>query len=145
MDFHNARYPRDLVGLQAGHLMDFYRANARDMRDRLARALPRWSASVPGYGVVLGMYAFGLEETGDYARAEALGRQAVALEPLDCWAHHAVAHVMVIDWTLAEAAARGGLTDLAEALAHERLALKPHSPVAMRFLDQARSQPGRSS
>jgi hypothetical protein len=34
----------------------------------------------------------------------------------------------VIDWTLTEAAVRGGLTDLAEALAHERLALKPHSP-----------------
>jgi hypothetical protein len=94
MDFHNVRYPRDLLALQSGHLLDFYRANARELRDRIARALPHWPAAVPGHGIVLGMYAFGLEETGDYARGEAMGREAIALDPLDCWAHHAVAHVM---------------------------------------------------
>jgi tetratricopeptide (TPR) repeat protein len=94
MDFHNVRYPRDLLALQSGHGMDFFRANARELRDRIARALPHWPASLPGHSIVLGMYAFGLEETGDYARAEAMGREATALEPLDCWAHHAVAHVM---------------------------------------------------
>jgi hypothetical protein len=93
-DFHNVRYPRDLVALQCGHLMDFFRASARSLRDRIARALPHWSPAAPDHGVVLGMYAFGLEEAGDYARAEAMGRRAVELEPLDCWAHHAVAHVM---------------------------------------------------
>ena len=94
LDRHNADYPLDLLGLQAGHLMDFFRANARDLRDRIARALPRWSPDVPGYPIVLGMYAFGLEETGDYVRAEHHGRRAVDLDPRDCWAHHAVAHVM---------------------------------------------------
>jgi tetratricopeptide (TPR) repeat protein len=94
MDLHNVAHPRDLLGLQAGHLMDFFRASARDLRDRLARALPRWTASTPGHSIVLGMYAFGLEETGDYARAEAVGREALDGEPYDCWAHHAVAHVM---------------------------------------------------
>lgn len=94
MDFHNMRYPRDLAALQAGHLMDFYRGSARDLRDRVARALAHWSPDVPGYHAVLGMHAFGLEESGDYARAEEVGRRAIDLEPLDCWAHHAVAHVM---------------------------------------------------
>ena len=94
MDFHNMRYPRDLAALQCGHLMDFFRGSARDLRDRVARALPSWSADVPGFHSVLGFYAFGLEESGDYPRAEAIGRRAVELEPLDCWAHHAVAHVM---------------------------------------------------
>jgi hypothetical protein len=40
------------------------------------------------------MYAFGLEETADYARAERYGRESVALEPRDGWGWHAVAHVM---------------------------------------------------
>ena len=51
---HNADYPRDLLGLQAGHLMDFYRANARNLRDRIARVLPHWSPDMPGYSILLG-------------------------------------------------------------------------------------------
>jgi hypothetical protein len=94
LDFHNLRHPFDLVGLQVGHLADFFRGNARDLRDRIARVLPRWSPAVPGYHALLGMQAFGLEEAGDYARAEDSGRRAIDLEPLDSWAHHAVAHVM---------------------------------------------------
>ncbi|QTF91745.1 tetratricopeptide repeat protein [Halomonas sp. BM-2019] len=94
LDRHNLRYPHDMAALQAGHLTDFYRANARDLRDRLARVLPKWSPDIPGYSIALGMYAFGLEETGAYGRAEETGRQALDLEPRDCWAHHAVAHVM---------------------------------------------------
>ncbi|MBK1698350.1 tetratricopeptide repeat protein [Rhodovibrio salinarum] len=94
LDRLNMRYPHDLLALQSGHLMDFYRGNARNLRDRVTRVLPAWTADVPGYSIVLGFQAFGLEECGDYARAEAAGREALAREPLDCWAHHAVAHVM---------------------------------------------------
>lgn len=94
LDVHCMHFPLDIVGLQAGHLIDFYRANTRNLRDRIARVLPKWSNDLPGYGTVLGMYAFGLEETGDYGRAEATGREAVERQHFDCWAHHAVAHVM---------------------------------------------------
>ena len=94
LDLHNMRHPRDLLALQGGHVVDVFRAHARGLRDRVARVLPHWSPSVPGFGVVLGMYAFGLEECGDYARAEETGRRALDAEPRDCWAHHAVAHVM---------------------------------------------------
>jgi hypothetical protein len=39
------------------------------------------------------MAAFGLEECGDFARADIYGRQAVEADPRDGWAVHAVAHV----------------------------------------------------
>jgi tetratricopeptide (TPR) repeat protein len=94
LDRHNISYPQDLLAIQSGHLIDFYRANGRNLRDRLARVLPKWSTDLPGYSILLGMYAFGLEENGDYTRAEETGRRAVELQPLDCWAHHAVTHVM---------------------------------------------------
>jgi hypothetical protein len=87
-------YPRDALALQAGHLVDFYTGDSRMIRDRIARALPNWSSGMPGYHAVLGMHAFGLEETGLYARAEAAGRRAVELEPRDAWAWHAVTHCM---------------------------------------------------
>jgi tetratricopeptide (TPR) repeat protein len=87
-------YPRDALALQAGHLIDFYTGDARMLRDRIARALPAWSKGIPGYHAVVGMYAFGLEETGRYREAEQLGRHGVELEPRDGWAQHAVAHVM---------------------------------------------------
>jgi tetratricopeptide (TPR) repeat protein len=94
LDHHHARHPFDIVALQVGHLADFFRANARSLRDRIARTLPRWSADMPGHSILLGMYAFGLEESGQYAQAEDAGRTALDAQPLDCWAHHAVAHVM---------------------------------------------------
>lgn len=94
LDLLGMRFPHDLVALQVGHQIDFFRANARNLRDRIARTLPAWSADMPGYSIVLGMLSFGLEETGDYARAEETGRRALDLQPLDCWAHHAVTHVM---------------------------------------------------
>lgn len=45
----------------------------------------------------------------------------------------------VIDWTLAEAAIRAGMRETAEALAQERLALKPHSPISLGFLSRTRA------
>jgi tetratricopeptide (TPR) repeat protein len=87
-------YPRDALALQVGHVVDFFVGDSRMLRDRIARALPAWSPSMPGYHAVLGMHAFGLEETGDYAQAERQGRRGVELEPRDGWSQHAVAHVM---------------------------------------------------
>ncbi|TRC72580.1 tetratricopeptide repeat protein [Mesorhizobium sp. WSM4307] len=86
--------PLDALALQVGHQIDFFTGNARMLRDRIARALPSWQGGMPGYHAILGMQAFGLEEMGDYARAEQLGRAAVEIEPRDGWAQHAVAHVM---------------------------------------------------
>ncbi|MBO3275441.1 tetratricopeptide repeat protein [Pseudomonas schmalbachii] len=87
-------YPHDSLALQAGQQIDFFTGDTRMLRDRLARAMLHWTPDRSGYHAVLGMYAFGLEENGDYANAERLGRTAVELQPRDSWAQHAVAHVM---------------------------------------------------
>jgi hypothetical protein len=89
----SARYPRDLLALQAGHQVDFFTGDSRMLRDRIARVRPHWNDAMPGHHAVLGMHAFGLEETGDYAQAERTGRKAIDLQPRDTWAWHAVAHV----------------------------------------------------
>ena len=89
----SVRWPRDLLALQVGHQLDFFQGDSRMLRDRIARALPAWDHGIDGYHAVLGMHAFGLEETADYAQAELQGRRAVDLEPRDGWAWHAVAHV----------------------------------------------------
>jgi len=90
----SAENPRDLLALIAGHQLDFFTGNSRMLRDRISRAMPHWSRSTPGYHSMLGMHAFGLEEMGDYARAEAKGHEALSLERFDGWARHAVAHVL---------------------------------------------------
>lgn len=87
-------FPLDALALQAGHQIDFFTGNARMLRDRIGRALPAWDKEMPGCHAIFGMQAFGLEEMGDYQRAEQFGRAAVELEPRDGWAQHAVAHVM---------------------------------------------------
>jgi len=87
-------YPRDLLAVQVAHVGDFFLGQSTLLRDRMAQVLPHWSDDVPSYGYVLGMYAFGLEETANYAGAEAKGRRALELNSRDPWAVHAVAHVM---------------------------------------------------
>jgi tetratricopeptide (TPR) repeat protein len=87
-------YPRDLLALQVAHVGDFYTGASTMLRDRVAQVLPEWDSSVPGYNYVLGMYAFGLEETALYSRAEDMGRRALEINPFDAWSVHAVTHVM---------------------------------------------------
>src|SRR5262245_21560532 len=87
-------HPHDMLAIQTAHLVDFLRGDSLNLRNRIARVLPHWSPSVPGYSYLLGMYAFGLEECNQYAEAEDTARRALALEPRDGWAVHAGAHVM---------------------------------------------------
>ena len=94
LDRHLMRYPFDLVAHQAVTLLDGYLGRFRWVRDRTARALPFWSKDMPGYGTILAFHGFGLEEAGDYSRAEDESREAAELEPHSFWPHHTVAHVM---------------------------------------------------
>ncbi len=101
-DFHRAselygkiviEHPRDLLAVQVAHVIDFYLGQQRMLRDRVASVLPHWENGMPGFGYVLGMLAFGLEETNLFDRAEFTGRRALELDRHDAWAVHAVTHV----------------------------------------------------
>ena len=65
-----ARYPRDAMAIQCAHLMDFFRGDAVNLRDRVGRVIQHWHESVLGYSYILGMQAFGFEEFNQYDKAE---------------------------------------------------------------------------
>ena len=94
--------PHDVFALQVAHVGDFFLGASSLLRDRVAQVLPEWDADTPGYGYVLGMHAFGLEENGLYPRAEDTGRLALEKNQRDPWAVHAVAHVMEMQGRLRE-------------------------------------------
>ncbi len=87
-------HPRDILALKLVAYTHFYLGASDQMRDSVAQVRYAWNEDVPGYPAVLGMHAFGLEETGNYAAAEREGRRAVELDPEDLWAVHAIAHVL---------------------------------------------------
>jgi tetratricopeptide (TPR) repeat protein len=99
--------PHDVLALATAHALDFRLGRRGMLRDRLAQALPAWNAAMPGYASVLAMYAFGLEENGQYRRAEKLARRALSIDPRHPGAIHALAHVMEM-----EGRAREGLAFL---------------------------------
>jgi tetratricopeptide (TPR) repeat protein len=95
-------HPHDLFALRLQHNATFWLGRNHAMRDAIARAFPAWDESRPGYGFVLGMYCFALEESGDYARAEPYGRRAVEMNEDDVWSIHAVTHVLEMQGRLRE-------------------------------------------
>jgi len=86
--------PLDMLAVKLSQFVHFYLGDSRRLRDSIARILYAWEPQVPGHANVLGMYAFGLEESGDYGAAESAGRLAVEKDPADPWSVHAVAHVL---------------------------------------------------
>lgn len=85
-------WPGDLLALMLGHQLDFFLGDAGKLRDRPLRALVELDPGGPHVDFVRGMAAFGLEESGHYGRALDAGLAAVAANPDDVWAIHAVVH-----------------------------------------------------
>ncbi len=97
-------HPRDLYALQWAHLFDLHRGDSNALRERPRRALGAWSSDDPLRPYLLGMLAFGLEESQHYDEAEAAGREAAEAAKVP-WATHAVAHVMEMQGRTAEGVA----------------------------------------
>jgi tetratricopeptide (TPR) repeat protein len=87
-------HPLDAVALRLAYHTYFYLGDFANGRDLPARVMHAWNEDVPCYGFILGVYAFALEEAGDYGAAERLGRRAVDLNAGDIWAVHSVCHVL---------------------------------------------------
>ena len=86
-------YPSDTLSAKVSHAIRFILGDAKGMRASIERVLNAHDADHPYRGFLLGCHAFALEETGDYADAEAAGREGLAYAPDDAWGLHAVAHV----------------------------------------------------
>jgi tetratricopeptide (TPR) repeat protein len=84
---------RDLLALKVAQDLYFFIGNQQGLRDVVERVLDAWPSDRPGYGYVCGMYAFGLEENGQYDAAGKQARKALELNPGDVWAVHAQAHI----------------------------------------------------
>ena len=86
-------HPRDALALKVAQDLYFFLGRRLDLRDVAARVLAHWPPGQPGWGYVQGIYAFGLEENGDYRQAQTRAEAALAANPRDVWSVHAVAHV----------------------------------------------------
>lgn len=95
-------HPHDLFALRLSQFELFWVGEVAWMRDISERAAPAWVEGDPHLGAYLAIRAFGLEENGAYADAERCGKRAIALDPDDPWAAHAVAHVLTMQGRLTD-------------------------------------------
>ena len=88
-----AAYPDDPFAMKLSHALRFVLGDSTGMRRSIEAVRPAYAPDHKALGYLMGCHAFALEETGDYAAAEAQGRAALWTAPDDAWGLHAVAHV----------------------------------------------------
>jgi tetratricopeptide (TPR) repeat protein len=84
-----AEFPRDVVLMQRLYYIYFWQGRSADMLELTRGVLPALAAD----GYTLGSHAFALEENRRFDEALPLAERAVAMNPRDAWAVHAIAHV----------------------------------------------------
>ena len=90
MTRHLADYPRDLAVFQRLYFVWFWQGKFSAMLD-LSSVLARYH---PGSSFMLGLHAFALEQAGRCDEAVRIAQAAIAKNPRDAWAIHALAHAM---------------------------------------------------
>jgi tetratricopeptide (TPR) repeat protein len=88
------QHPLDALAFRLHHFQAFWHGRPDLMAAQADAAHQRWSPELAGWPALLACRCFAHEELGNYAVAEASGREAIALAPGDLWAAHGVAHVM---------------------------------------------------
>ncbi len=86
---HLAASPRDMVLLQRLYFIFFWQGRSAELLATTRAAL----AAGEGDSYLLGLHAFSLEENRQFDEALELARRAMAINPRDAWAVHAMAHV----------------------------------------------------
>jgi tetratricopeptide (TPR) repeat protein len=84
-----AEHPRDMVLIQRLYFIYFWQGRSADMLE-LTRSV---FDAFDGDSFVLGLHAFSLEENRRFDEGLTLAERAMALNPRDAWAVHAMAHV----------------------------------------------------
>ncbi|XP_065830787.1 tetratricopeptide repeat protein 38-like [Oscarella lobularis] len=87
------KFPTDIFAIRCVNDCYFFIGDSVNVRDSMARILPAWNESMTYYSHILGMYAFGLEESGLRSKAKETAERALALNPDLPWAIHALGHV----------------------------------------------------
>ena len=108
--------PDDILAVKLDHATRFVIGDNKGMREIIEQVLPAYGPDHPGRGYLFGCHAFTLEETGEYSRARAVGREGILISPDDAWGLHAVTHVH--DMTADAAAGIEWLTGRESAWAH---------------------------
>jgi tetratricopeptide (TPR) repeat protein len=84
-----AEHPRDVLLMQRLYFLFFWQGRSGDMLEITTAVLP----ALADDAYSLGYHAFALEENRRFAEALSLAERAVARNPRDAWAVHAIAHV----------------------------------------------------
>lgn len=79
--------------MKLSHAIRFVVGDGVGMRKSVEAVMDAYGPDHAGRGYLMGCHAFTLEETGEYARAETVGRMGLTVSPDDAWGLHAVAHV----------------------------------------------------
>ena len=88
-----AAHPHDLIAIRMAHDLYLHVGDSPRRLQSSQRAAQNWTLASPGQSWVNGELAFAFEESGHFAEAEEKGLAALAADPDDAWALHALAHV----------------------------------------------------